>query len=191
MMRLIHMRWVVAFIGLSAIVLFGSPAVAQDQLFNPQRGIGLSISFPFAFLPTVPLTTSSTFFLNLIAQGQLNRELVHQLELRFFFDATGFQTTLTSLRESVLVLFSSSPAVFYIGSGVGVFPIRVPAVPSDGLLLSILVRTGFEVQVASFGLFLDVSYESMPQPFADIAGGTFSPATLSALLLSFGVLIHF
>ncbi|OGF53182.1 MAG: hypothetical protein A2Z21_04875 [Candidatus Fraserbacteria bacterium RBG_16_55_9] len=186
-----NMRLMVTLVGLFTVVLFSSPAVAQDEFFNPQRGIGLSISFPFAFLPAVPLTTSSTFFLNLVAQGQLNQQLVNQLELRFFFDSLGFQTALTSLRESMLVLFSSSPAVFYLGSGIGAFPIRVPAVPSDGLLLSFLLRAGFEVQVASFGLFLDVSYETMPQPFADIAGGTFSPATISALLLSFGVLIHF
>jgi len=168
-----------------------SPITAQSQPINPQRGIGIAITFPFPFLPTAPLTTSATFFLHLIAQGQFSQELAHRLELRFFFDSLGFNAPLTSIRESLLVLFTPPPAIFYVGAGAGVFPIRVPAVPSDGLLFSLLIRTGVEVQVAPLGLFLDISYEIMPQPFADIAGGTFTPATISALQLTFGALIHF
>ncbi len=190
-MRLKNMRLIVALIGLSILLVSTAPATAQAQLVNPQRGIGLSVTFPFGFLPTVPLTNTATFFLNLLAQGQISGELVYQTELRFFIDALGFQTALTSIRESVLILFTPSPASFYIGAGLGAFPIRVPAVPSDGFLLSFLIRTGVEVQVFPLGLFLDITYETMPQPFADIAGGTFTPATISALQLSFGALIHF
>jgi hypothetical protein len=180
----------VAFMGF-LMLLFSSPIVAQAQIGNPQRGIGISITFPFPFLPTAPATTSATFFLNLLAQGQISQELAHRLELRFFFDAAGFQTSLTSVRESLLVLFTPAPAVFYIGGGAGTYPIRVPAVPSDGFLLSLLLRTGVEVQVFPLGLFLDIAYETMPQPFVDIAGGTFTPGTISALELTFGALIHF
>lgn len=182
---------VVAFIALLGFVLSSPPAVAQLQPFNPQRGIGIAITFPFPFLPTVPVTNSAMFFLHVLAQGQFSQELAHQLELRFFFDSTGFQAALTSVRESLLVLFTPPPAVFYLGAGAGVFPVRIPIVPSDGLLFSMLVRAGVEVQVAILGLFLDISYEMMPQPFADIAGGTFTPATISTLQLTFGALIHF
>ncbi len=167
------------------------PLEAQPLGGTPQRGIGIAVTFPFAFLPTTPATTTAMFFLDVLAQGQFNDNLAHRLELRFFFDTAGFQTSLTSLRESVLVLFTPSPAIFYIGGGAGVFSVRVPAVPASGLLLALLLRTGVEVQVFPLGLFLDISFETMPQPFADIAGGTFSPQAISVLQLSFGALIHF
>lgn len=188
----------VVLIGLLVLALFASPIAAQEEavqlppLFVPiQRGIGIAVTFPFAFLPVVPATSTATFFLDILAQGQISNEVVHRLELRFFFDTSGFRTNLTALRESLLVLFTPSPAVFYIGGGAGVFPIRVPGVPSEGFLLSLLLRTGVEVQVFPLGLFLDISYEAMPQPFSDIAGGAFTPASISALELSFGALIHF
>lgn len=188
--------WV--FVALLLVLTVLTPAAAQDELEEPTlrqaaggisyRGIGLSVAFPFALLPAG--STSAMLFLDLFAQGDLGEHLFHRTEIRFFFDATGFQTTLTSVQESVLIAFTPPPAIFYVGGGLGAFPIRVTG-GEDGFLLSLQFKTGIEVQVAPLGLFLDLAYETMPQPFADIDGGTFSPATISALELGFGAMIHF
>jgi hypothetical protein len=184
-----HARLKSTIIGLTVVALFALPALAQEPVAIPQRGMGLAVTFPLALLPAG--TTPATVLLDLIAQGQLSQDVVHRLELRFFFHfLTGFRTDLTALRGSLLVNFTPSPAIFYTGGGVGVFPIQgVPAGTADGLLFSLFVRTGIEVQVAPLGLFLDVSYETMPQPFTDIsAAGTL---VASAIQLSVGALIHF
>lgn len=168
------------------------PELAQRAVGTPQRAIGVSVTFPFAILPAG--STTGMLFLDLIAQGQLGADAFHRTDLRFFFDSTGFVTTLTSVRESFLFTLTPSPAILYIGAGVGAFPVRAtgPGGGTDGFLLSLLARTGVEVQVAPLGLFLDLSYETMPQPFVDIHGGApLAPGTVSALELSFGALFHF
>lgn len=176
------------------------PEVFQEafDLGLPARGLGLSVSFPLVLLPTgPPAASSATVFLDLIAQGDLAGDLFYRTELRIFFSlASGLRTDLTSLRESLLIAFTPSPAIFYVGGGIGVFPIEFVTTGAAGFLFSTLVRTGIEVQVAPIGLFLDVVYETMPQPFLDIQDPTHPTtpnATLvaSALELSVGVLIHF
>lgn len=168
------------------------PALNQQQSSVAHRAFGIDVSFPFALLPTG--STSGMLFLDLLAQGDISNVAFSRTELRFFFDSTGFQTTLTTLRESLLFALTPSPAVLYAGGGVGAFPIRAdgPGGGKDGFLLSLFARTGVEVQVAPLGLFLDLSYEVMPQPFVDLDGGApLSPGTVSALELSFGALFHF
>jgi len=159
---------------------------AQQPVTISERGIGLAVTFP---LPAG--VTTATVMLDLIAQGQLSQDLVNRLEVRFFFHfLSAFRADLTSLRESLLITFTSSPAIFYIGGGIGVFPIQgVPVGTADGFLFSLFARTGIEVQVAPLGLFLDVSYEPMPQPFADISAA--GSLVTSAVQLSVGALIHF
>ena len=182
----------------------GMPAWGQEppevDLFQagpppglPTRGIGLSVSFPLVFLPAgPPAVTSATVFLDLIAQGDLAGDLFHRTELRFFVSLlSGLRTDLTSLRESLLIAFTPSPAIFYIGGGLGVFPVEVGAAPSGGFLLSTLIRAGIEVQVAPIGLFLDVVYETMPQPVGDIQAAGAAGLVASAVELSVGVLSHF
>lgn len=156
----------------------------------PPRGVGLSVSFPLVLLPAgPPPVTSATVFLDLIAQGDLAGDLFYRTELRFFVSlSSGLRTDLTSLRQSFLIVFTPSPAIFYVGGGLGVFPVEVLSVPSAGFLFSTLIRTGIEVQVAPIGLFLDVVYETMPQPVADIQ---IQDLVASALELSVGMLIHF
>jgi len=178
-----------ALIMLAIMALSALPTLGQGPIGVPQRGMGLAVTFPLGLLPAG--STTATVLLDLIAQGQLSPDVVHRLELRFFFHfLSGFRTDLTALRGSLLVNFTPSPAIFYAGGGLGVFPIQgVPAGTADGLLFSLFVRTGIEVQVAPLGLFLDVSYETMPQPFADIsAAGTL---VAWAVQLSVGALIHF
>ena len=146
------------------------------------------------FLPVgPPAVTSATVFLDLLAQGAISSEIFYRTELRFFVSLlSGLRTDLTSLRESLLIAFTPSPAIFYIGAGIGVFPVEVGAAPSGGFLFSPLIRTGIEVQVAPIGLFLDVVYETMPQPVLDIQDPTPNASLVaSALELSVGVLIHF
>jgi len=184
-------------IGMLAIIIGTWSAVAQEGFEEPiltqeqptvvsQRGIGMAVTFP------LPIgVTTATVLLDLIVQGQLSPDIVNRLEVRFFFHfLSAFRADLTSLRESLLITFTSAPAVFYIGGGVGVFPIQsVPPGAADGFLFSLFARTGIEVQVAPLGLFLDVSYEPMPQPFADIS--TAGSLVTSAIELSVGALIHF
>ncbi len=177
----------------------GGIGFAQEEegppppLEMPSRGIGLAVSFPLPLLPAgPPAASTATVFLDLIAQGQVSSEVLHRVELRLFFSTTGFRTDLTSLRESLLITFTPSPAVFYIGGGWGIFPVEFVAAGSAGFLFATFLRTGVEVQVFPIGLFLDVSYGVMPQPFLDVQ--TPAPnATLvpSVLELSVGALIHF
>jgi hypothetical protein len=177
---------VVIALGLLLVVSLPHEGLAQGP---SNRGIGLAVTFPLPLLP--PATETATVFLDLLAQAEISPNLVSRLEARFFIHfLTGFRTDLTSARASLLVLFTPSPAVFYIGGGAGVFPIQgVPAGNADGLMLSVFARTGIEVQVAPLGLFLDLSYEVMPQPFADIAAAGVLVA--SALQISVGTIVHF
>ena len=189
---------------LGVLLGLGLSAAAQAQeVFQegfdtglPPRGFGLSVSFPLVLLPTgPPAATSATAFLDLIAQGALSGDVIHRTELRFFFSlASGLRTDLTSLRESFLIAFTPSPAIFYVGGGLGVFPVEFPGGPPlpAGFLFSTLIRAGIEVQVAPIGLFLDVLYETMPQPLLDIQTPAPNASLVaSALELSVGVLIHF
>lgn len=152
------------------------------------RGFGLSVSFPFPLTP--PATSTGMLFLNLFGQGNLTSNIFHRTEVRFPFTVSGFRADLISVRESLLVGFTPPPAILYFGSGVGTFPIIVNTVDGEsGFLLSLLARMGIEVQVAPLGLFLDVVYATMPQPFLDIATGGVTP--ISNLELSFGAVFHF
>lgn len=151
------------------------------------RGFGLSVGFPFAMLP--PDSGTAMLFLNLFAQGDLGENVFHRTEVRFFFGTSGFQPSLTSVRESLLVAFTPPPAVLYVGGGAGTFPIESFANNGgQGFLLSLFARMGIEVQVAPLGLFLDLSYETMPQPFVDIENGL---PPISNLELGFGAVFHF
>ena len=152
-----------------------------------QRGFGLSVGFPFAMLPANSGT--GMLFLNLFAQGDISQSAFHRTEVRFFFGTSGFQPGLTSVRESLLVAFTPPPAVLYFGGGAGTFPIQSFAGGGgSGLLLSLFARMGVEVQVAPLGLFLDLVYETMPQPFIDIENGL---TPVNNLELSFGAVFHF
>lgn len=152
-----------------------------------QRGFGVSVGFPFAMLPANSGT--AMLFLNLFAQGDIGQSAFHRTEVRFFFGTSGFQPSLTSVRESLLVAFTPPPAVLYFGGGAGTFPIQSFAGGGgQGLLMSLFARMGVEVQVAPLGLFLDLVYETMPQPFVDIENGL---TPINNLELSFGAVFHF
>lgn len=152
-----------------------------------QRGFGISVGFPFAMLPANSGT--AMLFLNLFAQGDIAQSAFHRTEVRFFFGTTGFQPGLTSVRESLLFTFTPPPAVLYFGGGAGTFPIQSFASGGgQGFLMSLLARMGVEVQVAPLGLFLDLVYETMPQPFIDIENGL---TPINNLELSFGAVFHF
>jgi len=152
-----------------------------------QRGFGVAVGFPFAMLPANSGT--GMLFLNLFAQGDIAQRSFHRTEVRFFFGTSGFQPSLTSVRESLLFAFTPPPAVLYFGGGVGTFPIQSFAGGGgQGFLTSIFARMGVEVQVAPLGLFLDLVYGSMPQPFVDIENGL---TPINNLELSFGAVFHF
>jgi hypothetical protein len=191
LMGILFLLFCTLIVELPALADGSQPQLTAQQTITsvPLRGIGIAVSFPLPSLPA-PATTA-TIFLDTFFQGSISSSLVSRTDVRFFFHfLSGFRLNLTSIRESIMVVFSPAPVVFSIGGGLGVFPIQgTPVGTSDGLLLSFHARANLEIQVASLGLFLDATYETLPQPFADIhAAGTL---IASALEFSVGAVFHF
>lgn len=189
---------------LTLTTLFGMPVLAQDEpeeqrdadhyitsvpTINTARGIGLAITFPISSLPA-PASTSTLFF-DLFFQGSLSEHLIHRTDVRFYLDfLSGFRFDLTSVRQSILVAFTGPTVVFAVGGGIGLFPIQgVPSGTADGFLLSLHAKTNLEIRVGFVGLFLDFTYEPMPQPFADIVAA--GSLVTSSSQFSIGAVFHF
>jgi len=155
----------------------------------PLRGLGIAVTFPLPSLP-IPASTAS-LFVDAFFQGQLSPSLIHKLDVRFFFHfLSGLRFDLTSIRESIMVVFTSAPVIFSVGGGLGAFPIQgIPVGTADGFMLSFNGRANLEVQVASLGLFIDVAYVTLPQPFADIV--TAGSLIASSIEFSVGAIFHF
>jgi len=151
------------------------------------QAFGLSVSFPFANLPAN--TATSILFVNLFAQGDLTQNVFHRTEVRLpFFAVFGLDPSLISVRESLLYAFTPAPVVFYVGSGASTIPIATNG--NSGFQFSLLARLGVEVQVAPLGLFLDLTYGTVPVPWKHVNNG--NPATaINNLELSFGAAFHF
>ncbi len=161
------------------------PSKCPPALSN--QAFGLSVSFPFANLP--PNTATSLLFVNLFAQGDLTRDVFHRTEVRLpFFPVFGLDPTLISVRQSLLYAFTTAPVIFYVGSGASTLPISTNG--NSGFQFSLLARMGVEVQVAPLGLFLDLTYGTVPVPWKHVNNG--NPATaINNLELSFGAAFHF
>lgn len=153
------------------------------------RGLGFAVSFPLAALPA-PASTS-TIFVDTFFQGALSGDLISRTDVRFFFNfLSGFRLDLTSVRQSFLVNFTGAPVVFAVGGGFGVYPIQgIPAGTADGFLFSLHARTILEIQIGFFGIFLGMTYEPMPQPFADIVAA--GSLIASSFEFSIGSAFHF
>ncbi len=195
-------RLLLGSLALGVLIIAASlPGAAQEETQNersaqpifistvPLRGLGIAVTFP---LPSLPAPSSTaTIFVDTFFQGEISPSLIHKLDVRFFFHfLSGFRFDLTSVRESIMVVFSSAPVIFSLGGGLGVLPLQgVPVGTSDGFLLAFHARANLEVQVSSLGLFLDVTYETLPQPFADITAA--GSLVASVIGISVGAIIHF